>query len=499
MEEDLISGPFSEAKTNSHYSNDSVIREIDYTQNDSKLTEWIDPKGRKMIVKLLPTVYPPRKDTDIIANHIVKIGANDGNFLEIGSGSGVLSILAANMGWNSHACEINPFAVACTIENSKQNNAAVKTVEGGPGPKEEEASMNWWHNKKHDLIVWNLPYIRMKNLPEKTLGPLEESALIDNDDLGIEKRVLNQIMEKDILSRDGIIMLLGKVENSNSLVQHANSLGLAARTVEKVSLEDGDSLGLTKIWQPWVKSDRMDYETIESTNEEMLSKDSVHGEIITAKHQENGRGRGGNKWASTSKCIAATWHLNHNGENLDPFFTQLAAGYVVNSVLSSLTKSNTMLKWPNDIYASDGLFTGKLGGILVEGRSKGNYTKIVCGVGVNLELLDFERKTDYPIIGLSDLVGKKVERSVLITSLNAAMASVFESKHNVEKLDHKSMMADISSKIKLDAKSIGNCFLEDLCCEVVGLSEKGELKMKMPNGELRNIDEPRQIEWQFNN
>ena len=55
-------------------------------------------------------------------------------FLEIGCGSGALSILASSLGWNVHACDINPFAVAATRGNMAKNlqNGIVK--EGGIGP-----------------------------------------------------------------------------------------------------------------------------------------------------------------------------------------------------------------------------------------------------------------------------------------------------------------------------------------------------------------------------
>ena len=498
MEKDTSSEPFPNSKPAKFYSTDSINREIEYSQNGPKISDWVDPNGQTMSIKLLPTVYPPRKDTDIIAKHLVKIGAKGGNFLEIGCGSGVISILAARMGWKSHACDVNPFAVACTIENSRLNYADVFALEGGPGPKQDESILNWWHDKKHDLIIWNLPYIRTKNLPKETLGPIEESALIDNDELGVEKRFLNQMVEKDILNRSGIIMLLGKMDESNSLISHANSLGMAARTVEKVRLEDGDLLALTKIWHPWFNAKRSDYDRIGSTNEEMLSKQSSHGDLVTSNHQDKGRGRSSNEWVSTSKSIATTWHLNHNGKKIDPFSTQLIAGYIVNSVLSSFTKSSTMLKWPNDIYASNGSITGKLSGILVEGKTKGNSTKIVCGVGVNLELAEFESKDDFPIIGLSDLSNKQLNREEIILRLNAAMAGVFEVKAHVEDLNSELMMSEISAKLRNDANRIGQCFLEGIMCEVTGISEKGELQLKMADGEFRVIDEPKLVQWQFN-
>ena len=73
-------------------------------------------------------------------------------------------------------------------------------------------------------------------------------------------------------------MLLGKLDESDSLISHANSLGLAARIVEKVRLEDGDLLALTKSGiHGLMRKDQIT--NIESTNEEMLSKHSSHGDL----------------------------------------------------------------------------------------------------------------------------------------------------------------------------------------------------------------------------
>ena len=69
------------------------------------------------------SVYPPREDTDLMAKRIISLGSGQGkNFLEIGSGSGALSILASSLGYNVHCCDINPFAVSATIGNLKLNH-----------------------------------------------------------------------------------------------------------------------------------------------------------------------------------------------------------------------------------------------------------------------------------------------------------------------------------------------------------------------------------------
>ena len=120
-------------------------------------------------------------------------------------------------------------------------------------------------------------------------------------------------------------------------------------------------------------------------------------------------------------------------------------------------------------------------------------------MGVNLELAEFERSADFPIIGLSDLTEDQVIREDILLRLNAAMASVFEVKADVEDLSTELVMSKISDILTNDAQKIGQCFLEGIRCEVAGISEKGELRLKMPDGNLRIIDEPRLIQWHFNN
>ena len=62
-----------------------------------------------------PTVYPPREDTDLLDQVLAGITPfGSKRLLEIGSGSGAVSIAAAMRGWTVHACDINPYAVAAT-------------------------------------------------------------------------------------------------------------------------------------------------------------------------------------------------------------------------------------------------------------------------------------------------------------------------------------------------------------------------------------------------
>ena len=67
------------------------------------------------------TVYAPREDTYLLADAIIKIGIKVGNAMEIGCGSGALSMLMAHLGWNVTSWDINPNAVLATKCNAKNN------------------------------------------------------------------------------------------------------------------------------------------------------------------------------------------------------------------------------------------------------------------------------------------------------------------------------------------------------------------------------------------
>ena len=86
-------------------------------------------------------------------------------------------MLAASLGWNVSACDINPFSVAATKGNLESYNLQGKIKEGGVSPEKFPFEGNF------DLIIWNLPYIPVSEIKD-VLGPMEEAALIYNDEEG---------------------------------------------------------------------------------------------------------------------------------------------------------------------------------------------------------------------------------------------------------------------------------------------------------------------------
>tara|TARA_B100000614_G_scaffold156293_1_gene138329 strand:- start:254 stop:685 length:432 start_codon:yes stop_codon:yes gene_type:complete len=114
------------------FNHKKALREIEFlSEQEAKIYTW-----NSMELVVPPTVYPPREDTnllhDIVAD-IAPFGAK--KLLEIGCGSGAISIAAAKLGWSVDACDINPYAVAATRNNAMRHNVVLQVSESGRGHK----------------------------------------------------------------------------------------------------------------------------------------------------------------------------------------------------------------------------------------------------------------------------------------------------------------------------------------------------------------------------
>ena len=125
-----------------------------------------------IVIGEAPDVYPPSEDSILLIRSFDVVPGE--KVLELGCGSGVVSLHCAKAGAIVTAGDINPSAVALTERNAEKNNLDVEvlltdvygSVEG-----------------RFDTVVFNLPYLPVDdNLPlaeawsggEDGLGPLPE-------------------------------------------------------------------------------------------------------------------------------------------------------------------------------------------------------------------------------------------------------------------------------------------------------------------------------------
>ena len=421
--------------------------EVDRQKRPSRTLEWRINSTQCIELTIPPTVYPPREDTALMANRLIQLGPGKGRkFLEIGCGSGAVCILASSLGWNVHACDINPFAVAATRGNMAKNLQAGTIKEGGIGPD------GFPFEDKFDLIIWNLPYIPADEVNE-LLGPMEEAGLIDTDTKGLQSRFISLVEKNNLLATSGKMLLLGRTGSIGA------SDNFAVRGWDTLEFDDGESLTVFCLWKPWENAENVFVQSTGSTNDDLFNKSGV-GTHISTPLQTSGRGRRDRKWNSIEDCYAGSWIVAEDTE-VNPGLLQLSGGL---AVIKSIQSGRPKLKWPNDILIDE----RKLCGVLVEGKSSQDSTKVVLGIGINLHTS--EKVIDGKQISTLDEI-EKVDFQTLDRRLNSELSSLIEERDDIPPVNFDSIRTEILSHMK----SLGRPRYRGVVYENFDLNERGEL------------------------
>ena len=104
----------------------------------------------EMKLEVPESVYYPGEDSELLAKHIESLDLHGKSVLEVGCGSGLLSIIAAKKGASVTAVDINKEAVEMAKANAGANSAAITAV---------ESDLFSSVKGKFDLIIFNPPYL----------------------------------------------------------------------------------------------------------------------------------------------------------------------------------------------------------------------------------------------------------------------------------------------------------------------------------------------------
>ncbi|MEM2466297.1 MAG: class I SAM-dependent methyltransferase [Candidatus Bathyarchaeia archaeon] len=106
-------------------------------------------------------VYEPAEDSFLFAENLTV--EEDEKVLDVGTGCGILGIIAANKASQVVAIDINPEAVRCAKENAKLNSVADKMffIQG-------DLFSPLKVGEKFDLILFNAPYLPTEPFEGKT-------------------------------------------------------------------------------------------------------------------------------------------------------------------------------------------------------------------------------------------------------------------------------------------------------------------------------------------
>ena len=181
-------------------------------------------------------VYEPAEDSFLFAENLQV--REKGKVVDMGTGCGILGILAAAKANEVLAVDINPYAVACAKENAKLNQVCDKIffTQGDLfGPVRVE--------KRFDVILFNAPY-----LPSEELG--ESSWLVRAWAGGISGRdVINGFIREapKYLKHDGEILLMqSTLSNVEETFYRFKERGLTASVVAKRDLPFFETIVLFK-------------------------------------------------------------------------------------------------------------------------------------------------------------------------------------------------------------------------------------------------------------
>jgi len=182
-------------------------------------------------------VYEPAEDTFLLAENL---HLEKGELvLEIGTGCGIVAIIAAEKAAKVVATDINPYALKCAVANAKQNKVANK-IEFRLGNLFEPIRPN----EKFDLIIFNAPY-----LPSEK--PLENQSLIEKAWSGGRngRELINPFISqvsKFLKQKGRVLLVQSNISSITKTLQKFAENGFKAEIVAKRDVGFFESIVLVK-------------------------------------------------------------------------------------------------------------------------------------------------------------------------------------------------------------------------------------------------------------
>lgn len=176
-----------------------------------------------------PEVYEPAEDTFLFAENL-QVERKD-QVLEIGTGTGIIALLASKKCRTVTATDVNPHAIDCAVKNIIANRSYnVKLRKGNLFEPVE--------GEKFDLILFNTPYLPIAE-DERANDELEAAW-----DGGIDgRKVIDEFLDglKDHLNPGGKVQLVqSSLSDINKTLKQLGNLGFesSVTATEKCFFEE---------------------------------------------------------------------------------------------------------------------------------------------------------------------------------------------------------------------------------------------------------------------
>ncbi|HRN47718.1 MAG TPA: biotin--[acetyl-CoA-carboxylase] ligase [Niabella sp.] len=152
---------------------------------------------------------------------------------------------------------------------------------------------------------------------------------------------------------------------------------------------------------------------------------SLHGTVVFAHEQLQGKGQRGKKWLSApGENLLMSLILDTKAIKLHQQF--LLSAFIATKTrhfVEKLIEKETFIKWPNDIYIQD----KKAGGILIENILAGSDWKwAVAGIGININQKEFDASIPNAI-SINQITGLPYNCKDLAAKLSKLIIENFDS------------------------------------------------------------------------
>jgi release factor glutamine methyltransferase len=163
----------------------SIIRKIGfrilYPLSEKYLSKERSYKYKDITVTVFPGVFHPGFffSTNLLLKYLEKLELNEKYFLELGAGSGLISLFAAKRGAFVTASDISLTAVYNIEKNVKMNDANVEVIHSD--------LFDDIPHRRYDYIIINPPYYKKTPVSEK------EFAWFGGDDFQYFRKLFTQL------------------------------------------------------------------------------------------------------------------------------------------------------------------------------------------------------------------------------------------------------------------------------------------------------------------
>ena len=226
----------------------------------------------------------------------------------------------------------------------------------------------------------------------------------------------------------------------------------------------------------WVGSEFICLEKISSTNtflKECAISDFIHGMIVLADHQSDGRGQYEKKWeaAPYQNLTFSIGFKPPSGNRLS--LLTLACASAVAGVLEQYTDKTVKIKWPNDLMV-DGK---KIGGVLTESKFCGiKPERVIIGMGVNIFQKRFRNSWNQKATCLQSLSDRQLSREQILSEFLLNIEKTYLQWHKYD----LALLRSINSRLRGYGEWVRLSVYHELQDEeykFIGVSDQGELLM----------------------